>query len=58
MGEKGKQKVPCAMERGRAEEMKAVRNRLADIGGPLVTRARVTSGPRLMPRTISESMAL
>ena len=57
MGENEKQTSPCAVERGRAEEVKAVRDGLVWVACFLL-RARVMSKPRLLPRARSGSTGL
>lgn len=57
MGEKVKQNDSCAVERGGAEEVKAVRSGLMWVGC-LPPRARVMSGPRLLPRAMSGSIVI
>lgn len=57
MREKEKQTSSCAMERGRTEEVKAVRDGLVWVACFLL-RARVMSKPRLLPRAMSESTVL
>lgn len=57
MVEKVKQNGSCAVERGGTEEAKAVRSGLMWVGC-LPPRARVMSGPRLLPRAMSESMVI
>ena len=46
MGKREKRSSPCAVERGRTEDLKVVRNKL------------MTSGPGMLPRAMSRSMAL
>lgn len=55
MGEKVKQKGSCAVERGRTEEVKVVRNRLM-LEACLPPRDMVMSGSGLLLRTMSGSM--
>lgn len=56
MGEKEKQTGSFAMERGRTEKVKTVRNRLMWVAC-LLPWAMVTSSPRLLPRVMSRSMS-
>lgn len=57
MGEKEKQNSFCAMERGKTEEVKSVKNGLMWVPCFLL-RARVMSKPRLLPWAMSGSTAL
>lgn len=57
MGEKEKQTASCALERGRTEEAKVVRNRLMWVAS-LPPRTTVTSKPGLLPRAISVFVVL
>lgn len=55
--EREMQNGPCEVERGKSEEMKVVRI-WADMCGLLITSAMVMSGPMLLLRAMSKSVAL
>lgn len=57
MGEKERQSGSCGTVRGRSEEVTAVKNGLM-LMACLPPRSRVTSGPEMLPRTMSGSVVL